>query len=97
MLVDLVQRHPEQCHPWTPERPEVRAQAALVEMRRRLVADKVRITNRLTAALKNYYPQVLEWFADRDTLLFCNFVERWPTLRAAQRARQSTLRHCCPT
>ena len=57
-----------------------------------MVADKVRITYRLTAALKNYYPQVLEWFADRDTLLVCNFVERWPILRAAQRARQSTLR-----
>jgi len=92
LLVDLVQRHPERFHPWTPERPEVRALAALVEMRRRLVADKVRITNRLTAALKNYYPQVLEWFADRDTILFCNFVERWPTLQAAQRARAATLR-----
>lgn len=93
LLIELVQRHPDRFHPWTPERPEVRALAALVEMRRRLVADKVRITNRLTAALKNYYPQVLDWFADKDTLLFCNFVERWPTLQAVQRARQTTLRN----
>lgn len=63
----------------------------LVEMRRRLVADKVRITNRLTAALKNYYPQPLEWFQDKDTDIFCDFLTRWPTLKQVQRARKQTL------
>ena len=92
LLLDLVKRHPEQFHPWTPERPEVRALASLVEQRRTLVADKVRYTNRLTAALKNYYPQVLEWFEDKDTRVFVNFVERWPNLGAVQRARPDTLR-----
>ena len=67
LLVDLVSKHSDRFQPWTPERPEVRALASYVEMRRTLVADKVRITNRLTAALKNYYPQVIEWFADKDT------------------------------
>ena len=62
LLLELVQRHPDQFHPWQPERPEIRALASLVEIRRRLVADRVRVTNRLTAALKNYYPQVLDWF-----------------------------------
>lgn len=92
LLLDLVARHPEQFHPWTPERPEVRALASLVEQRRTLVADKVRYTNRLTAALKNYYPQVLDWFEDKDTRIFCNFVEKWPNLAAVQRARKDTLR-----
>lgn len=92
LLIDLVQRHTDRFHPWTPERPEVRALASLVEMRRRLVADVVRCTNRITDALKHYYPQVLDCFDDKDTLLFCNFLERWPTLQAAQRARTATLR-----
>ena len=92
LLIDLVQRHEDQFHPWTPERPEVRALALLVEMRRRLVADKVRCTNRLTATLKNYFPQALDCFADKDTMLFCSFLERWPTLQAAQRAKPATLR-----
>jgi len=35
-----------------------------------LVEEKVRLTNRITAALKGYYPQVLEWFADKDTQIF---------------------------
>ena len=75
LLLDLVSRHPERFHPWEPERPEVRALASLVEQRRTLVADKVRYTNRLTAALKHYYPQVLDWFDDKDTRVFCSFVE----------------------
>ena len=51
LLLDLVSRHPEQFHPWEPERAEVRALASLVKQCRTLVADKVRYTNRLTAAL----------------------------------------------
>jgi len=92
LLLDLVSRHPERFHPWEPERPELRTLASLVEQRRTLIADKVRYTNRLTAALKQYYPQVLEWFDDKDTRVFCAFVEKWPNLAKVQRARSDTLR-----
>jgi transposase len=71
----------------------MRALAQLVEHRRRLVGDKVRITNRLTSALKAYFPQVLQWFQDKDTTIFCDFLTQWPTLKAAQLARRSTLEH----
>ena len=63
----------------------------LVEQRRTLVADKVRLTNRLTDALKQYFPQVLEWFKDKDTVVFCDFLTRWPTLKQAQQARKARL------
>jgi len=43
-----------------PESSELRALAQLVENRRKLVQDRVRLTNRITATLKNYYPQVVE-------------------------------------
>src|SRR5262249_16915847 len=59
--------------------------------RRRLVGDTVRLTHRLTRALKNYFPQVLQWFQEKDTALFCDFLSRWPTLKAAQLARRATL------
>ena len=65
--------------------------ATLVEQRRQLVAERVRLTNRLRSALNQYYPQVLEWFDHIDTRLFCSFIERWPTLIQAKRARPSTL------
>src|SRR5262249_45436784 len=58
---------------------------------RRVVGDTVRLPNRLTSALKNYFPHVLQWFPEKDTALLCDFLSRWPTLKAAQRARRSTL------
>jgi hypothetical protein len=69
----------------------MRALAQLVEHRRRLVEERVRLTNRLTSTLKTYFPHVLEWFPHKDTLLFCDFLRQWPTLNAAQRARRRTL------
>jgi transposase len=70
----------------------MRTLASLVEQRRTLVNDKIRVTNRLRHTLKQYYPQVLEWFEHIDTALFCDFIERWPTLTQAKRARKTTLK-----
>ena len=70
----------------------MRTLTTLVELRRNLVGDKTRITNRLCSTLKEYFPQALEWFEDRDTVLFCDFLQRWPSLKHVKRARQATLR-----
>jgi transposase len=91
LLLKLVRRHSEQFTAWRPESAELRALAQMVELRRRLVADKVRITNRLTASLKLFFPQVLDWFADKDTLIFCEFLERFPDLPSAKKARRDVL------
>jgi transposase len=56
-----------------------------------LVDDVRRLTNRITNALKQYFPQPLEWFKDKDTLVFCDFLTAWPTLKQAQRARKAPL------
>jgi len=34
---------------------------------------------------------VLDWFKDKNTVVFCDFVTRWPTLKHAQRARKTRL------
>jgi transposase len=91
LQLELLLTHPDKLQPLTPQSPTMRALAQLVEHRRRVVGDKVRITNRLTSTLKNYFPHVLQWFQDKDTALFCDFLSRWPTLKAAQLARRSTL------
>ena len=62
-----------------------------MEQRRRLVGDRTRISNRLTALLKNYFSQVLDWFPDLRTTLVCEFLTQWPTLDAAQQADTATL------
>jgi hypothetical protein len=59
---------------------------------RSLVEDKVRITNSLTATLKSYFPQALDWFIDKDTMVFCDFIERWPTLEQAKRNHKKSIR-----
>jgi transposase len=74
-----------------PESIRMRTLRRLVEARRTLVQDRVRITNRVTAALKAYFPQVLDWFRDKEAAVFADFVERWPTLELVQRARSETL------
>src|SRR5262244_1301407 len=91
LQVEILLKHRDKLTPLRPQSPTMRALAQLVEHRRRLVGDKVRLTNRLTSALKNYFPQVLQWFPDKDTAIFCDFLSRWPTLKAAQLARRTTL------
>lgn len=89
--VDLLLRHPERFKPLRPQSMEMRALATLVEQRRTMVDEKNRITNRLRTALKQYYPQVLDWFDHIDTPIFCDFNRQWPTLIQVKRARKNTL------
>ena len=88
---DLLQRHFDRFKPLLPDSPDMRTLQHLVEYRRRLVGDRVRLTNRLTSALKNYYPQPLDWFDCPHTAVFCDFLERWPTLQSLHRVRTTTL------
>src|SRR5262245_60769426 len=80
LQLELLLTHRDKLQPLQPQSPTMRALAQLVEHRRRVVGDKVRITNRLTSTLKNYFPQVLQWFQEKDTRIFCDFLSRWPTL-----------------
>jgi transposase len=91
LLAELLCKHRDHLHAWEPQSTELRTLAQLVESRRILVGDKVRLSNRITAALKNYYPQVLEWFEDKDTQVFCDFILEYPTLNAAQAASADEL------
>jgi transposase len=92
LALEVLTKHPERLNPLQPQSVEMRILEQLVESRRRLVDDRTRITNRITSSLKNYFPQPLQWFKDKDTDVFCDFLERWSTLKAAQLARRSTLK-----
>src|SRR5215510_3613842 len=91
LQLELLLTHRDTLQPLNPQSPTMHALAQLIEHRRRVVGDKVRITNRLTSTLKNYFPQVLHWFQEKDTAIFCDFLSRWPTLKAVQLARRTTL------
>jgi hypothetical protein len=92
LALRLTQR--DTLQPLQPQSPAMRALAQRVEHRRRVVGDTVRITNRLTRTLKNYVPHVLHGFQEKDTAIFCDFLRRWSTLKAAQLARRFTLETC---
>src|SRR5713226_4947142 len=91
LQLELLIRHRDKLNPLKPQGVSMRTLQHLVEQRRGLVDDKVRITNRLTYALKQYFPQVLQWFKDKDTLVFCDFLRSFPTLKQAKLARKTTL------
>jgi transposase len=74
LQLELLVKHRDTLQKLSPQSATMRTLDQLAEFRRRLVEDKVRLTNRLTSALKNHSPQVLHWFADKDTTIFCDFL-----------------------
>jgi len=92
LLLDLVRTHRAQLRPWHPEPVLGRKLQLLCEQRRKLVQHRVALTNRLTSLLKQYFPQALDWVGTLDSRQGCDFLEKWPTLAAVQRARPATVR-----
>jgi transposase len=92
LLLDLLVHHRDRFRPWQSDTEETRTLQFLVEQRRRMVDEKTRQSNRLTEQLKLYFPQVLHWFDDVDSVLVGDLLQRWPTLEQLQKARPATLR-----
>ena len=92
LLLDLLLHHRDHLRRLNPDTAQTRLVQHLVEARRKLVNEKTRQSNRLTAQLKLYFPQMLDWFTDIDSPLATELLKRWPTLEALQRARPATVR-----
>ncbi len=91
-MLDLLLRHPERLRQLQPDTKETRLLHFLVEERRQTVDEKTRQRNRLTAELKLYFPQMLQWFGDVTTALVGDLLQRWGSLEELQRAHPGTLR-----
>ncbi len=92
LLLDLLVHHRERLRRLNPDTAQTRLVQHLVEGRRKLVNEKTRQSNRLTAQLKLYFPQVLDWFDKIDSPLVADLLKRWPTLEVLQKARPATVR-----
>jgi len=92
LLLELVRTHADRLRAWQPDDALTRQRRLLVEHRRQTVADRTRLTNRLTALLKTYFPQALDWIGDLRQPAACEFLRAWPTLEAVQRARRAELK-----
>ena len=92
LLLDLLVHHRSRLRRLKPDTEQTRLVQHLVEGRRRLVGEKTRQSNRLTAKLKLYFPQILTWFDEVDSPLVGALLERWPTLDDLQKARPAVVR-----
>jgi len=89
--VEILTLHMDKLSAIEPESSAIRSLSQLVEYRRGLVQNSVDLSNKITATLKNYYPQVLELFKEKDTIIFCDFVLKWPSLDKVKKAKKETL------
>ncbi|MFB3829471.1 MAG: transposase [Bryobacteraceae bacterium] len=92
LLMEILRRHRERLRRLDPDTTQTRTLPSLVQERRALVNERTRQENRLTARLKLYYPQVLEWFEDVASPLVLDLLQRWPTVEDLQGHHPGTLR-----
>lgn len=91
LLLDILMLHRDKLRRLNPDTPETRTLQFLVEERRKLVHEKTRYSNRITAHLKMYFPQAVDWFDEIGSKIAADFLERWPSLEKLQRAKPSTI------
>jgi len=92
LLMEMVRKHPDRFRAWKAEDEDTRTLRLLVEGRRKLVDQMTSLTNQLNSALKNYFPQALDWVGESGSLQACDFLQRWSTLSALQKVRPEVLR-----
>ena len=94
LLMELVHKHRDKLRAWKPDNEQTRLLGAL-GARPSQGSELVypRFSNQLTAALKEYFPQALELVGEElASVLACDFLWKWPTLEALQKARPETVR-----
>ena len=64
LLLEFLRKHPHRFRPWVADDAQTRLIGLLGEHRRQVVDDRTALTNRLSALLKGYFPQALDWAGD---------------------------------
>jgi len=85
LLADLLRTDGHRFAPLRPLSDEIRALRAMVRGRDDLVAERVAIANQLRSLLESYWPGAVAIFADIDSPIALDFIERYPTPDSAQR------------
>jgi transposase len=92
VLLTILLCHRDQLRRLKPDTAETRLLQCLAEQRRLMVNEKTRQSNRLTACLKLYFPQIVKWFDDVTSPLVGALLKQWPSLEELQRSHDGTLR-----
>jgi transposase len=91
-LLDLLLRHRDRLRRLQPDTSQTRLLGILVEGRRVMVNEKTRQKNRLTAILKIYFPQLLQWFDEMESPVVRDLLGQWPTLAELKSCHPGTLK-----
>jgi transposase len=92
-LAELLLSHHQKLKPWQPDDAQTRRLQQLVRHRRAVVNERTRLTNRLKALLKQYFPQALELCGeDLWRPLATAFLLKWPTLQRLQKTKPEKLK-----
>lgn len=91
LLLDLLEKHRDRLRRLEPDTAAMRLLQFQVENRRNLVDERTALSNRLTDALKIYFPQIPIWFKDVRSELVGDLLSRWSTLQDLQKAKPATL------
>ncbi len=86
LICDFLIKHIEDLRVWKPTDELTRKLQLFVETRRTLVDKRTALTHQLSAMLKEYFPQSLQWFGGESSPLLHAFLDRWPTLESLQAA-----------
>jgi transposase len=92
LLLEILKTHRPHLRVWVPDDVQTRSLQLLTEGRRHLVDERTALTNQLMAALKNYFPQALDWFSELHTARACAFLQRWPSVQLLKQATTSSIR-----
>ena len=91
LLLELLLQHRDRLHVLESQDEPTRRLLMLVEQRRHWVDEKTRQSNRLSARLKVYFPQIVNWFEEIDGPTVLDLLTRWPSLEQLQKAHRKKL------
>ena len=94
LLQEFVSNYHKNLSPWVADDIITRSISFMVYNRRKAVNECTKISNRLKACLKTYYPQALEFTGDSlKNNMAIEFLEKWPQLSDLKRARRNTVKN----
>jgi len=92
-LLEILRFHRHRLRAVVPADEQTKRLAAQVQIRRNIVDQLTDLSNQLTSLLKSYFPQALELTGeDRLSGLSLAFLQRWPDLISAKKAKPETFR-----
>lgn len=91
LICEFAVKHLSSLRIWQPQDAATRELRILAEHRRSLVDQRTAATHALAAALKNFFPQVLQWFGGETSKLLLAVLKVWPTLAELQKATPAEL------